>query len=101
MSAIDWIIIFLLMPLLVVPALRRRGSRAETATDRFAAGRSLPWFVLGGSMAATSLSTDTPLLISGAFYRDGLAGNWFWLVGAPGTLATFFFFCLLYTSRCV
>ena len=52
----------------------------------------MPWLILGGSLAATSLSTDTPLLISGAFYDNGLAGNWFWLVAAPGTLATLFFF---------
>jgi SSS family solute:Na+ symporter len=62
------------------------------AKERFAAGRKLPWFMLGGSLAATMLSADTPLLVSGAFYKNGLAGNWFWLAGIPGTLATLFFF---------
>ena len=62
------------------------------ARERFAAGRKLPWFMLGGSLAATMLSADTPLLVSGAFYKNGLAGNWFWLAGIPGTLATLFFF---------
>ncbi len=52
----------------------------------------MSWILLGGSLAATSLSTDTPFLVAGAFYGDGLAGNWFWLASVPGTMATLFFF---------
>lgn len=47
-------------------------------------------------MAATSTSADTPLLIAGAVYADGLSGNWFWWASAPGVLATLFFFARLW-----
>src|ERR1700754_4812341 len=71
----------------------RQGSPVQPdARERFAAGRKMPWFMLGGSLAATMLSADTPLLVSGAFYQNGLAGNWFWLASLPGSLATLFFF---------
>lgn len=92
MSTLDWIILALLAPMLLAPALFARGKRSESAAERFAGSRGVPWFVLGGSLAATSLSTDTPLLVAGAFYDDGLSGNWFWLAGIPGSLATLFFF---------
>ena len=71
---------------------RARGGLLE----RFTARRQLSWLVLGASMAATSTSADTPLLIAGAVYANGLAGNWFWWASAPGVLATLFFFAQLW-----
>ena len=92
MSVIDWIILAVFAPLLLLPAFASTKKHRANATERFAAGRRIPWLILGGSLAATTLSTDTPLLISGAFYENGIAGNWFWLAGVPGTMATLFFF---------
>lgn len=83
-----------LVLVLVVGLVRRRA--AEGARERFAAGRQLSWLVLGASMAASSMSADTPLLIAGAVYVDGMAGNWFWWAGAPGVLATLIFFARLW-----
>ncbi|OYY79022.1 MAG: hypothetical protein B7Y43_03895 [Sphingomonas sp. 28-62-20] len=71
---------------------RARGGLLE----RFTARRQLSWLVLGASMAASSTSADTPLLIAGAVYANGLAGNWFWWASAPGVLATLFFFAQLW-----
>jgi Na+/proline symporter len=79
---------------LLVGVVKRRA--AAGAKERFAAGRQLSWLVLGASMAASSMSADTPLLIAGAVYMDGMAGNWFWWAGAPGVLATLFFFARLW-----
>ncbi len=92
MGVIDWTIIALFTPVILAPLLTTAKPASTTVADRFAAGRRIPWFVLGGSLAATSLSTDTPLLVAGAFYGGGLSGNWFWLAGVPGALATLFFF---------
>lgn len=93
MSTIDWLVVALFIPVIVLPAFFfDKPVKEAGASERFAAGRSLGWLVLGGSLAATSLSPDTPLLISGAFYKGGLAENWFWLAGIPGALATLIFF---------
>ncbi len=44
----------------------------------FVAGRSLPWWWLGTSMAATTFAADTPLAVTGLVANHGVAGNWFW-----------------------
>lgn len=92
MSTIDWLVVALFVPIIVLPAFFAPPSKSKGASERFVAGRSLGWLLLGGSLAATSLSPDTPLLVSGAFYDGGLAENWFWLAGIPGALATLIFF---------
>jgi solute:Na+ symporter, SSS family len=91
MGALDWAIIAAFVPVVVFLAYKKP-TPADRAVDRFVGGRKMSWILLGGSLAATSLSTDTPILIAGAFYGDGLAGNWFWLASVPGTMATLFFF---------
>lgn len=70
--------------------------RGGTVAERFVAKRQLSWLTLGASMAAAQISADTPLLVAGAVYADGLAGNWFWWISAPGVLATLFFFAPLW-----
>ncbi|MDJ0601626.1 MAG: Na+:solute symporter [Crocosphaera sp.] len=42
------------------------------------AGRNLPWWLAGTSMAATTFSIDTPLYICGVVATRGIAGNWEW-----------------------
>ena len=46
--------------------------------DFFVSGRSLPWWLAGTSMAATTFSIDTPLYIAGIVGNRGIAGNWEW-----------------------
>lgn len=91
MHLLDWIIAVSVLTVIFLVSIRSRSSSSERH-DRFTAGRTMPWFLLGGSLAATTLSTDTPLLTTGAFYSDGLRGNWFWLATIPGFMATMFFF---------
>ncbi len=55
--------------------MRRRASRG--LASYFVADRSLPWWWLGTSMAATTFAADTPLAVTGIIARDGIAGNWF------------------------
>ena len=54
----------------------RRASGSTVAF--FAAGRSLPGWLLGISMVATTFAVDTPLAVTGIVAKDGIAGNWFW-----------------------
>src|SRR5690606_5480508 len=44
----------------------------------FLSGRSMPWWLLGVSMVATTFSSDTPNLVTGLVRERGVAGNWMW-----------------------
>ncbi|MEE8556782.1 MAG: hypothetical protein V3T14_02735 [Myxococcota bacterium] len=66
---------------------RRAGQSSE---EFFVAGRSLPWWLAGTSIVATTFAADTPLAIAGLVAIDGIAGNWFWWADAlPAMLAAF------------
>lgn len=54
---------------------RRSGSSAE---EYFLSGRSMPWWLLGISMVATTFSADTPNLVADIVRQKGVAGNWAW-----------------------
>jgi Na+/proline symporter len=54
--------------------------RAEGGKESyFLAGRSLPWWWAGTSIAATTFAADTPLAVTGIVADRGLSGNWLWL----------------------
>lgn len=67
--------------------------KANESTDEyFLGGRSMPWWLLGTSMAATNFATDTPLAITKYIYQEGIAGVWFfWMSAIQVCLATFLF----------
>lgn len=78
MRPIDgWIVfVYLVLGLVLGLYLSRRGSRS--LEDFFVSGRSLPWWLAGVSMAATTFSIDTPLYVAGLVATRGIAGNWEW-----------------------
>ena len=78
MQAIDWIIVgvYLVLTILLGVYLSRKAS--GSMADFFVSGRSLPWWLAGTSMAATTFSIDTPLYIAGVVATGGIAGNWQW-----------------------
>jgi Na+/proline symporter len=72
-----WIVAgYLAATLAVGIALARRAS--GSLEDFFVGGRSLPWWLAGTSMAATTFSIDTPLYVAGVVGTRGIAGNWEW-----------------------
>ena len=78
MTLIDWLIVLVYFALTTSLGilLSRRASRS--LEDFFVSGRSLPWWLAGTSMAATTFSIDTPLYICGVVASRGIAGNWEW-----------------------
>lgn len=44
----------------------------------FLGGQSMPWWLLGVSMVATTFSTDTPNLVADIVRGGGTYGNWAW-----------------------
>jgi SSS family solute:Na+ symporter len=75
---IDWaiVVVYLVFSLGLGLYLGRRAS--GSLVDFFVSGRSLPWWLAGTSMAATTFSIDTPLYIAGVVGNRGIAGNWEW-----------------------
>src|SRR5687768_6229232 len=72
---------------------RRSGKSAE---EFFLSGRSMPFWLLGISMVATTFSTDTPNLVTGLTRTHGIAGNWLWWAFLLTCMLTAFFFAHLW-----
>jgi solute:Na+ symporter, SSS family len=78
MQLIDWLIVLLYLILTLVLGLYLSRKASKSLEDFFVSGRSLPWWLAGTSMAATTFSIDTPLYVCGVVATRGIAGNWEW-----------------------
>lgn len=74
-------------------ALRKKH---ETTEDYFLSGRSLPWYLAGLSMVATTFAADTPLAVTGITIERGIAGNFLWLSLIPSGILTAIFYARLW-----
>lgn len=93
---IDWAIIVAYFVVSLAIGLyfsKRAGSSLE---EYFVAGRSLPWWLAGTSMVATTFAADTPLAVTGLTAKYGIAGNWFWWSMALGGMVTVFVYARLW-----
>jgi Na+/proline symporter len=71
--------------------------RASTNTQEyFLSGRTLPWWLVGTSMVATTFASDTPLAITEMVRKYGLWRNWFWWNAALTHLLCVFLFARLW-----
>lgn len=78
LSSLDWLIVigFFIISLVVGLLVAKRAS--ASSTEYFLSGRSMPWWLLGVSMVATTFAIDTPNLVTGIVRQNGVAGNWVW-----------------------
>jgi SSS family transporter len=78
LSILDWVIVvaYLIISILVGLLFSKRAGRS--LSDYFLSGRSLPWWVIGSSMVATTFAADTPLAVTEYVRTDGIWRNWFW-----------------------
>jgi SSS family solute:Na+ symporter len=96
LQLIDWVIVFLTLFVCFIPALFF-GKRAGTSTTEFfASGRSVPWWLAGLSMVATTFSSDTPNWVTQQVRQYGVAGNWQWWAFVLTGISTVFFFARLW-----
>ena len=92
LNVLDFSIIgaYVLAALLIGFLFRKKAS--HSVNHFFLSNRSLPWWLIGVSMAATNFSIDTPLAICKYVAEHGIAGVWFfWSMALSALLATFFF----------
>jgi len=96
LTLLDWAVIlgYLLLMLLLGLFFRRRSSRSTE--DYFVSGRKVTWWLAGTSMVATTFAADTPLVVTGLVYTQGIAGNWLWWSFLPSGMMTVFLFARLW-----
>ena len=78
LSALDIGIIAAYMIVSLVLGLYLVKRASGSTGDYFLSGRSLPWWLAGTSMVATSFSSDTPLYVTGLVRGHGIYENWQW-----------------------
>ena len=96
LTLLDWSIIvgYFLLTLVIGLVFAKRAGKS--LAEFFVSGRSLPWWIAGTSMVATTFAADTPLAVTGLIVKNGLAGNWFWWAFAAGGMLTVFVFARLW-----
>ncbi|MDA0912275.1 MAG: Na+:solute symporter [Bacteroidetes bacterium] len=77
-TSLDWLIIGAYFALALGVGLWASRTSGKSVSNFFLAGRSMPWWLLGVSMVATTFSTDTPNLVTGLVRENGVSGNWGW-----------------------
>src|SRR5262247_4545073 len=96
LTALDWIIALLAVAVCFAPALFFGKRSSKNTSEFFASGRSVPWWLAGMSMVATTFSSDTPNLVTDIVRTKGVAGNWVWWAFVLTGVATVFFYARLW-----
>src|SRR5688572_22334064 len=78
LNAIDWAIVAAYFVLTTIVGLAFTKKGGENLSEYFLSGRSVPWWLAGFSMVATTFAADTPLVVTGLVATKGVAGNWLW-----------------------
>ena len=96
LHTLDWIIAAASILVCFVPALFFGKRSGKSTAEFFASGRSVPWWLAGLSMVATTFSSDTPNLVANFVRTQGVAGNWQWWAFTLTGVATVFFYARLW-----
>ena len=96
LQTLDWVIVFSSIAVCFIPALFFARRSSKSTSEFFVSGRSVPWWLAGLSMVATTFSTDTPNLVTDIVRREGVAGNWQWWAFVLTGVATVFFYARLW-----
>lgn len=92
LEVIDWILIGIYLVITLYVGFKFKARASKSLVEYFLGGRSIPWYIAGISMVATTFAADTPLAVTELVNQNGISGNWLWwnmLIG--GMLTTFFF----------
>src|SRR5215469_14390581 len=93
---LDWIVASIAVAICFIPALFFGKRSGKNTAEFFASGRSVPWWLAGLSMVATTFSSDTPNLVANFVRTQGVAGNWQWWAFTLTGVATVFFYARLW-----
>ena len=93
---LDWVIILLYILFSLGVGIYFSKRAASSTEEYFLSGRSLPWWIVGTSMVATTFAADTPLAITEFVRGPGIWQNWFWWNLLMGSLLGVFLFSRLW-----
>ncbi len=96
LSCLDISIIISFFILTFVIGMSVVGSAGKNKEEFFLGGRSMPWWLLGFSMVATTFSVDTPALVTNMVRSGGVSANWSWWAMLPGGMLTAFIYAKLW-----
>ena len=96
LSTLDIAIIVALFVIILGIGFYVGKSAGKNTTQYFLSGRSMPWWLLGLSMVATTFSTDTPNLVTDIVRTNGVSGNWVWWAFLVTGLLTVFIYAKLW-----
>src|SRR3974377_146903 len=91
-TLLDWSAIVGYLAITLILGLWFRSRSGKSVDDYFVSGRDVNWWLAGTSMVATTFAADTPLVVTGLVYTQGISGNWLWWGSVlSGLLAVFLF----------
>lgn len=96
LSSIDWGIILLFFGILLGIGWWASKTAGKNINEYFLGGRTMPWWLLGVSMVATTFSADTPNLVTGLVRENGVANNWAWWAFLITGMVTVFIYAKLW-----
>ena len=96
LTTLDWVIVIISIVLSFVPAIYLMRRAGSSTTEFFTSGRAAPWWLIGGSMVATTFSTDTPNLVTNLVRERGVANNWVWWAFLLTGMSTVFFYARMW-----
>jgi len=96
LSRLDWLAIIGYLAITVLLGFCFRKRSAKSVDDYFVSGRNVNWWLAGTSMVATTFAADTPLVVTGLVYAQGISGNWLWWGSLLSGMMTVFLFARLW-----
>ena len=96
LSALDYSIIAGFFSIVLIIGIVVSKKSGQSSAEYFLSGRSMPWWLLGFSMVATTFSTDTPNLVTDIVRTNGVSGNWVWWAFLLTGLLTVFVYAKLW-----
>lgn len=96
LSTLDYILLASFFSITLIIGILASRSSGKSSSDYFLSGRTMPWWLLGLSMVATTFSTDTPNLVTDIVRTNGVSGNWVWWAFLLTGLLTVFVYARLW-----
>ncbi len=96
LSTFDYTLIIGFFSLVLLIGILVSKKSGKSSSEFFLSGRTMPWWLLGLSMVATTFSTDTPNLVTDIVRTNGVSGNWVWWAFLITGLLTVFVYAKLW-----
>ncbi len=96
LSTLDWVIIVATLAFSLAIGLYYTKRASSSLSEFFVAKGTLPWWLVGTSMVATTFAADTPLVVSGLVRKGGIYENWLWWSLLMSGMLTVYFFAGLW-----